>query len=545
MLLSLKIKNYALFEEELILFKDGFTVICGETGSGKSIILDSISFLLGKRIERTTVSSSLNKKTIVEGVFIIDKSKANFFKANNLDYQRETIVRREISNKKSRAFINDTPVLLNILSEFRSKIIEIHSQNESNLLKKDNEKFYLIDKFAKNYKLLSDYKLCLEEYNALKDELSKLKNSSKLSLSELDFLQYQLNELDSAHLVSNEDEELNKKLLLLQNIEDIANIISEYQQKVNSDGGVVETLSYLQKKISQFSSLNNHVSRFDSLIIELNDIGSELVSYTNNINSNDNDLFEITKRLDLINNLLRKHNKNSIDELLEFKLELREKINKSKSLDEQVYKIEKKIGLHLDNLVLTSDRLNKSREDIIPSFSSSIKFHLSKLGIPHAEFDVKFVKLDDFHEFGNTQISFIFSANKGIQAKNINDVASGGELSRLMLVIKYLSVKYFNVPCLVFDEIDSGTSGEIASMIASMMKEVSNEVQLISISHQPQIAARADHHLKVFKSEDENHTKSHVSILNKNERILEIAKLLSGKTTSNEALENAKVLLSQ
>ena len=223
----------------------------------------------------------------------------------------------------------------------------------------------------------------------------------------------------------------------------------------------------------------------------------------------------------------------------------REKINKSKSLDEQVYKIEKKIGLHLDNLVLISDRLNKSREDIIPSFTSSIKFHLSKLGIPHAEFDVKFVKLDDFYEFGNTQISFIFSANKGIQAKNINDVASGGELSRLMLVIKYLSVKYFNVPCLVFDEIDSGTSGEIASMIASMMKEVSNEVQLISISHQPQIAARADHHLKVFKSEVENHTKSHVSILNKNERILEIAKLLSGKTTSNEALENAKVLLSQ
>ena len=545
MIKNLKINNYTLFKEVSINFKKGLTVVSGETGAGKSIMLDAIGLLLGKRVERFSVNKN-SPKTTIEGVFSIAKSKADFFKKHNINFEELTLVRRELNSAgKSKAFINNIPVLLNVLSEFGNQIIEIHSQHQSILLKDESAQFTLIDKLAKSEKVLLNYQKEFQKYNQLQSELTLIKKSGSLSDVELDFLQYQLDELENCNLEVGEKERIEEKISFLENIEGIANTISESEEYLNNEQGVLSQLSVIKRKLVEFESFSELHKRLASVIIELNDVSSDLSSLNNNLNSNPEQLHNFHDRLNIINALLQKHRKDSVKDLCDYQKEIQAKIKLSSSFDLEVKKKKIQIEHQLLRLKKSIKILNDKRNNILPKFKKDIESHLVNLGMPYAKFTVVFNAGNQYHKLGNTSISFLFSANKGSLLSEISKVASGGELSRLMLAVKYISAKSSQIDALIFDEIDIGVSGEIASLMGSMMQEISKSTQLIAISHLPQIASKADQHLKVIKSVISNETISDVIILNKEGRVKEIAKLLSGKKVTSAAFENARVLLSQ
>ena len=545
MIKSLQISNFALLKNVSIDFTDGFTVVSGETGAGKSIMLDALSLLLGKRVERFSTEEN-TPKSIIEGIFKVDKSKQGFFIENDLDFEEETLVRREIiSNGKSRAFINDTPVLLNVLTAFGKQIIEIHAQHQSVLLKEESAQFILLDELAKSEKELEKYRYELQKYSELKLELNLIKKSGSLSESELEFLNFQLDELTATNLVADEKEELEKQISLLENVDGIANVISESEQLLGSEQGVFSELVAIKKSLQAFDSFDDLLERIESVLIELNDINAELLDINSKLESDPQQLQVCNNRLDTINNILQKHRKQFIVELIDLKDEIEQKIQISTSFDEQI--LVKKDAIEKQYKVLkdSADILDVSRRKVLPNINSKIEKHLKNLGMPYAQFEVSLYKTDNFNQFGNTTITFLFSANKGSAMQAVSKVASGGELSRLMLAIKYLTAESSKVNALVFDEIDTGVSGEIASLMGDMMREISSKNQLIAISHLPQIASKAKVHLKVVKKVKSGTTISDVKVLNNEQRVEEIAKLLSGKEITNAAFENAKVLLNQ
>ena len=545
MIKSLHISDYALLKNVSIDFTDGFTVVSGETGAGKSIMLDALTLLLGKRVERFSTEES-TPKSIIEGIFKVDKSKQSFFIENDLDFEEETLVRREInSNGKSRAFINDTPVLLNVLTAFGKQIIEIHAQHQSVLLKEESAQFILLDELAKSEKELEKYRYELQKYSELKSELNLIKKSGSLSESELEFLNFQLDELTATNLVADEKEELEKQISLLENVDGIANVISESEQLLGSEQGVFSELVAIKKSLQEFDSFDDLSERIESILIELNDINAELLDINSKLESDPQQLQVCNNRLDTINNLLQKHRKQFIVELIDLKDEIEQKIQISSSFDEQILVKKEAIEKQYKVLKDSADILDVSRRKVLPKLKSKIEKHLKNLGMPYAQFEVSLNKTDSFHQFGNTTITFLFSANKGSVMQAVSKVASGGELSRLMLAIKYLTAQSSKVNALVFDEIDTGVSGEIASLMGDMMREISSKNQLIAISHLPQIASKAKVHLKVVKKVKSGTTISDVKVLNNEQRVEEIAKLLSGKEITNAAFENAKVLLNQ
>jgi DNA repair protein RecN (Recombination protein N) len=544
MIKSLKIKNYALINDVIIDFKEGFTVLGGETGAGKSIILDALSLLLGKRIDRYAINP--NKKTIIEGVFKIDNKFISFFSNNNIDYNETTIIRREVNpNGKSRAFINDTPVLLNLLNELGSQIVEIHTQNQSLLLQDQVSQFCLVDSVSKSETILSNYQIQYNLYKDLHTELIKIKSSGSLSDNEVDFLSFQINELQDANLKVGEKEELEKKIEFLENIQGISELITNGNLILNDDYGVIARLSSLEKKMLDYDTFNDLSSRIKSVLIELNDLSDDLSSLNDDLNSDPSQLNKFYSRLNELNSFLNKYKQNDEICLINYLDEIKEKLNLSKSYDNLLEDISSKIENQLNILSVLTDELNKIRSVAIPYFEKEVETNLNNLGMPHARFQVEFTESIDFHYYGKSEIKFLFSANKGTPLMEVAKVASGGELSRLMLVMKYISAKSVGLNTLFFDEIDIGVSGEIASLMGSMMSEISDSSQVIAISHLPQVASRANQHLKVVKQIIDNQTFSDVKNLNNEERVMEIAKLLSGKEVSNEAYENAKVLLNQ
>ena len=544
MIKSLKIKNYALINDVIINFKEGFTVLGGETGAGKSIILDALSLLLGKRVDRFAINSK--KKTIIEGVFKLDNSFINFFHQHNIDYDDITIIRREVnSNGKSRAFINDTPVLLNILSDLGSQIVEIHTQNQSVLLQDQLSQFTLIDLYSNTNKILSNYQLQFNKYKDLHTELIKIKDSGSLSENELDFLNFQINELSLANLQVGEKEELETKIDFLENIQGISEVIKNGELTLNDEYGVISRLSLLEKRMLDYDAFKDISNRINSVLIELNDLNDHLSSKSDNLNCEPSQLHNFSSRLDELNALLNKYRKSDESDLINYLNELQQKLNLSKSYNNLLKDVSSKIEVQLNILSNLSNELNKIRCAALPAFEKEVEKNLNNLGMPHARFKVKFIECNDFHYYGKTEIKFLFSANKGSSLLEVSKVASGGELSRLMLVMKYISAKSIGLHTLFFDEIDIGVSGEIASLMGNMMSEISISAQVIAISHLPQVASKANQHLKVVKHIINNKTVSDVKNLNNEERIMEIAKLLSGKEVSSEAYENAKVLLNQ
>ena len=545
MIKSLHIQNYALLKNVGINFTKGFTVVSGETGAGKSIMLDALSLLLGKRVERFSESENI-PKSIIEGVFIIDASKKQFFTDNDLDFEEETLVRREINQKgKSRAFINDTPVLLTTLTAFGKQIIEIHAQHQSVLLKDEDAQFKLIDQLAKSEKELGNYQQRLKVYTNLKAALNSIKKAGSLSTTELEFLQYQFDELNASNLSVNEKEELEQQIALLENVDGIASAISESEVLLNNEQGVMSSISNIKKRLLEFNSFTELSDRVDSVLIELNDINAELTEINNRLAADPQQLLKLNTRLDILNNLLQKHKKQFIEELIDFKNEIEEKMLLSSSFELQLRAKENEIIQQLSILKAASEVLNKKRFKVLAKVKKEIEYHLQHLGMPYAQFEVALTTTDTFHANGNTSIAFLFSANKGSALQEVAKVASGGELSRLMLAIKYITAQSSKVNTLVFDEIDTGVSGKIASLMGGMMLEISKTNQLVAISHLPQIASKANTHLKVVKTVNNSNTVSNVIVLNKDERIEEIAKLLSGKKLTKAAFDNAVELLNQ
>ena len=545
MIKSLLICNYALLKNVSIHFTNGFTVVSGETGAGKSIMLDALSLLLGKRVERFSENENI-PKSIIEGVFTIDNSKKQFFTDNDLNFETETVVRREINQKgKSRAFINDTPVLLQVLTAFGKQILEIYTQHQSVLFKDEDAQFKLIDQLATSEKELTNYQHELKFYSTLKTELSVIKKSGSLSASELEFMQFQYDELDAANLRLNETAELEQQIALLENVDGIASAIADSEHYFNNEQGVLSSLSSIKKRLLEFDSFNDLSERVESLIIELNDITTELSDINNKLEAEPEQLLKLNNRLDLLNNLLQKHRKQFIEELIDFKNEIEGKINISASFELQLTAKQKEITKQFEVLKMTATILNAKRVKVLPKLRHEIQQYLQHLGMPYAQFEVLLSNAETYRQFGNTEIAFLFSANKGSVLQEVDKVASGGELSRLMLAIKYIAAQSSKVNTLVFDEIDAGVSGKIASLMGDMMLEISKKNQLIAISHLPQIASKANIHLKVVKTVKKNNTISDVVVLNQEERIEEIAKLLSGKKLTKAAFDNAVELLNQ
>jgi len=545
MIKSLHIQNYALLKNVFIDFTNGFTVVSGETGAGKSIMLDALSLLLGKRVERFSADENRSKSTI-EAVFIIDSSKKQFFIDNDLDFEEETVVRREINAiGKSRAFINDTPVLLQVLTAFGKQIIEIHSQHQSVLLKDEQAQFLLIDQFAKTENELASYQNELKQYTALVSALNTIKKSGSLSSSELEFLQFQFEELDTANLKENEKEEIEDNISLLENVDGISNAIAEGEHYLNNEQGVFPSLSVVKRKLIEFDTFSELSTRLEAVLIELNDINEELSDINNKLNADPEQLLKLNNRLDVLNNLLLKHRKQFIVELIDLKDEIEQKIQLSSSFEVQVIAKQKEIDKQISILKAAAEVLNSKRNKVLPKIKQQLQGHLQQLGMPYAKFEVVFTEIDQFNQNGNTTISFLFSANKGSALQEVAKVASGGELSRLMLAVKYITAQMSKVNILVFDEIDTGVSGEIASLMGDMMLNISKENQLIAISHLPQIASKANSHLKVVKRVVDSNTISDVVPLNNQQRVEEIAKLLSGKKLTKAAFDNAEELLNQ
>ena len=543
MLKHLKIKNYAIIKELSLDFDDDFTVISGDTGSGKSILLNAIGLLFGKRYDKNIINE---KKCVIEAIFIINPSFNFFFTNYNLDFDINTIIRREISVEgKSRVFINDTPVTLNKVKELSSHLIEIHSQNESLLIKNENEQINILDKLASNVLLLEKYQTEFINYRNLINSLAEFKANNQNSEIENDFLKFQFDEINEANLIEDEKEELESRILLLSNIEEISETISISNNLLSSENGIFSSLNTIQKKISKFKIFAGLSDRLNTNLIDLNDILSDILSYENNLDDNPKELLQLLSRLDLLNSLLQKHRVTALKDLIIIKDKLSEKINSSANYNNHVKELNLNIANKFNLVKSLSHKITLSRQKVKNNFENEIVQSLKLLSIPHAKFVVNITEKDKPSFSGIDNVIFSFSANKGKKVENLSKVASGGEVSRLMLAIKYFMSKHQSPKTLIFDEIDTGVSGEIASYMGDLMKDISGKSQLITITHLPQIASKASSHIKVFKEIINNQSQTKAIYLNHNERVNEIAKLLSGKKISSAAILNAKELLNQ
>ena len=543
MLLNLNIKNYALIDNLNINFSDSFTAISGDTGSGKSIILDAISILLGARVDKKKINSD---KCVIEANFKISSNLIEFFEKHDLDFDNTTIIRREINvNGKIRNFINDTPVSASVLSNFSSLIIEIHAQHHNLLIKSNIEQLSVIDKIACNEDLIYDYLQILNNYNNLKEELIEFNNSTKISEEDYNLYKFHYQEINEAKIISNEEIELKKEIDLFENINEVKEITNESNHLLTSDNHVLDYLNKIKSLFSRYDQFDDFFERINSSIIELNDIADELSNMYDDFSNNSFNYQEKTDRYDLINKILKKHQLKSSNEIQYLNEKLEKEINKYENFEKEQLKIISEINKVEKLLFTKSNLLTKSRNNIIPNFEKEIINLLITLGMPHAIFKVKMEKSTEFLKSGMDKVKFEFSSNPGIKEQDISKIASGGEISRLVLALKFITSAKSGVKTIIFDEIDTGVSGKIASFMGDLMRKISLKNQLISVTHLPQIASKCKEHIKVFKTIKNNKTRTEIKILDAEERVVEIARLLSGKRISDAAITNAKELLNQ
>ncbi|MCK4662995.1 MAG: DNA repair protein RecN [Bacteroidales bacterium] len=549
MIKSLSIKNYALIDKLDISFDKGLSTITGETGAGKSILIGALSLILGQRAD-TNILKNKNENCIVEGTFNIKKySLNNFFKINDIDYDDITIIRRQINqNGKSRAFINDIPVNLPLLKELGDKLVDIHSQHHNLHIKDGNYQLFVIDSLSNNSNLIDDYKNILKEYKQTKKHLNELIANSEKSKTELDYIQFQYEQLEKANLTSNEQEELENEFKILNHAEEITHNLSTSSQLLNNEENSIlsnlkEVHSYLTKLINFFPKSKELSERIDSTYVELKDISEDIENLTQNIEFDPNRIEFIKNRLDLIYSLQQKHNVSTIDELIKLKENLNEKLNKISSYDSEIDKYKKLVKTNEEKLVSLAQNISQTRKNIIPKLEKHIINKLQLLGMPYASFKVNIFNSSEFLENGTDKIEFLFSANKKIDVQEISKIVSGGELSRFMLTIKSLIVQSSTLPTIIFDEIDTGVSGEIADKMGNMMLQIADNIQVISITHIPQIAAKGNKQFVVFKDEEKEISTTKIKSIKGQERELEIAKMLSGDEITIAAIDNAKELL--
>lgn len=551
MLVRLTVQNYALIRELDMEPGNGLTIITGETGAGKSILLGALSLILGSRAD-TSVLLNKVEKCVVEGVFdLAGKDMEIYFRENDLDYDDRTILRREINPAgKSRAFVNDTPVTLNIIKDIGDRLVDIHSQHNNLLLSDSSFQLGVIDSIAGNNDLLHSYRLVYEEHRKLKKEYDLLKEKTDNNTADLEYYQFQFKQLEEARLRDGELEELEAERQLLSHAEEIQTELASVTGMVSE--GDLSALNLLKsslgslKKVSDFiAGGEDIVKRFESASIEIDDIASELSRFLGTIEADPARLRELNDRIDLLFTLLHKHRVNTIAELIVRRNELNDLIGTIETSDEHLTRLEasiKKIGGELESLAAS---LSESRGSIIPQLEERVAGLLRSLGIPNARFNVRMAKASTYTPAGSDKAEFLFSANRQVPPESLSQVASGGELSRVMLSLKYLLSQSRNLPSIIFDEIDSGVSGEVAGMVGSMLSEMGKSMQVINITHLPQIAALGNRHFFVYKNDTTDSTITNIRLLSDEERLLEVARLLSGSEITTAAVENAKTLFKE
>ena len=549
MLTALSIKNYALIEDLQISFNNGLSIITGETGAGKSILLGGLSLILGKRADIGSVKDT-SRKCVVEATFdIANYNLKKFFKEEDLDYESETIIRREIlPSGKSRAFINDSPVNLNVLAQLGAFLIDIHSQHQTLELTNDDFQFQIIDALANNTELLEDFSAELKSFNAIKNELQSLKLQKAEALKEYDYNLFLFNELEEAQLISGELQELENEYETLNNVEEIKEELLLSNQLLSEEQiGVLNSLTLLKNSLQKLSKLSKTYSelfnRVNSALIELDDVFGEIENAQGNLEANPNRLEEVNVKLQKIHSLLLKHSASDIDELIAIKKELSNKVFATETIDSLISEKENILKALEQSLNKLAEDLHKKRNKAIPELSKQLETILKDLGMENAKFDISVLKENDFYNNGKDKLSLLFTANKGGEFRPLKKAASGGELSRIMLAVKSILAKYIQLPSIMFDEIDTGVSGEISNKMAAIMQQMSKSMQVFTITHLPQIAAKGDTHFKVFKEDVDNKTTTQMIKLNIDERIVEIAQMLGGKEMSTSAIAHAKQLL--
>ncbi|HUH28778.1 DNA repair protein RecN [Gelidibacter sp.] len=549
MLTTLSIKNYALIDSLQVNFSNGLTIITGETGAGKSILLGGLSLILGKRADLSSVKNP-SEKCIIEATFdIANYNLRALFQEEDLDYEPQTIIRREIlPSGKSRAFINDTPVNLDSLQALGERLLDIHSQHQTLQLTNDDFQFQVIDALADNANLLQDYALQLNKFKSLKSEFKKLQNQKIEAAKELDYNQFLLKELKEANLIDGEMETLEEEYETLNNIEEISERLATTHELLGGQEiGVMLHLTEAKNQLSKLADFSaNYKSVFEritSSLIELDDVFAVIEDLQESLEADPNRLNAVNLKLQILHNLMQKHTASDITELIQIREELSEKVSITENLDSVIAQKETELSTIEKELNALALKISKNRTKSIPGLTKQLETLLAILGMPNARFNVELTPSHSFLNNGKDDLKFLFSANKGGQFNELKKAASGGELSRIMLAIKSILTNYTQLPTIMFDEIDTGVSGEISNKMASIMQQMSKTMQVFTITHLPQIAAKGDTHFKVFKEDVDDVTQTQLKRLNREERIVEIAQMLGGVNISSSAIEHAKQLL--
>jgi DNA repair protein RecN (Recombination protein N) len=549
LLAQLYIKNYALIDELDVNFDQGFTIITGETGAGKSILLGGLSLVLGKRVDFSNIKDS-SKKSIIECTFSLkDYDLTSFFDCHDLEYEPETIIRREVlPSGKSRAFINDSPVTLAVLEALGQQLIDIHAQHETLSLADDAFQFQIIDALAQTHDLLKNYKDTLADYKENQKKLESLQNQQQQSKKDYDYNSFLLQEIEEAQVLNLDLKTLESQYETLSNVDYIQSELQFAQQILShEDVGVSTQLNELKQRFNKLKDVSSECTalfeRILSTQIELEDIFTEIEHHQNILEANPQLLFETENQLKKINDLLGKHNVQTIEELNFVFEELSKKVNHLTSLDAQLESVNNLLLKNIKKLNKISSTLSAKRNCVLIDLQDELHLLLADLGMPNAVFKIELQPCSDFLFNGKDVLKFLLKANKGGQFLPLNKGASGGELSRIMLAVKYILSKHQQLPTIMFDEIDSGVSGEISNKMASIMKDMSQYMQVFTITHLPQIAAKGTHHFKVFKQDFGTTTTTQLTKLNSDERLEEIAQMLGGKEITETAKQHAQQLL--
>ncbi|BBE20845.1 DNA repair protein RecN [Aquipluma nitroreducens] len=549
MLKSLSIKNYALIDSLIIDFSGDLNILTGETGAGKSILLGALGLIIGQRAD-SSVLRDKTEKCSVEGIFDIrNYGMQSFFSENELDYDDVTILRREITPQgKSRAFINDTPVNVKILYDLGIKLIDIHSQHQNLDLNEKNYQLRVVDLVAGNGEILKVYNTEYKTYLALQDNLDKSLILAEQSKKDLDYFEFQFQQLDDAKLLPDEQLELELLLEKLTHAEEIRSVFGMAYQALSEDERSV--LSVLKENLTSIGKLKSVLpeaeqifNRMESVYLELKDLASESLVIEERTENNPEKIVLVNQRLDLIYSLQQKHRVSTVAELLQIQAEFEAKIHLVSSYDQDIEEYRKKIVAQKEILTELAGKILLKRKAVGPQIESKVIDILRNVGIPNAALQLKFTHLSEFSPSGLDEVSYLFSANKNQELQEIGKIASGGEMSRLMLAIKTLITDARSLPTIVFDEIDTGVSGEVAVKMGQILEQMSKTVQVLNITHLPQIAAKGNNHFKVYKFDLNNQTFTSIKKLSDQERVEEIAQMLSGENYSNTAMETAKELL--
>ncbi len=548
MLTALSIQNYALINQLSINFNSGLSIITGETGAGKSILLGALGLVLGNRADVNSLKDT-TKKCIVEAQLSISNYNLNsFFDSVDLDYESETIIRREIlPSGKSRAFVNDTPVTLSVLNQLKVKLIDVHSQHQTMQLSDANFQFSILDALAKNDQKIASYQRGLKQLTIFRKELQALETQQREANQQYDYNLHLFNELVDAKLKETEQADLEERIEKLNNVEDIKLNLSEaLALGINDEVGVQNLLNSVENNLQKIASFSKEyddlATRISSVKIEFDDIVAELENASENVDSNPNELEELNDRLQLIYNLQKKHYVNTIAELLVIQEDLDVKVGQVENAEEIINKKQAEIDAVSKKLDEVAAMISKARNKVVPKLQKQLEYLLSELGMPNARFSITITATENYFANGKDSLGFLFSANKGGSFGELKKVASGGELSRIMLSIKKVLSENTQLPTILFDEIDTGVSGEVSNKIAAIMQQMSQNMQVITITHLPQIAAKGNQHYKVYKEEVNGVTTTNLKQLSEDERIVEIAEMLSGKDISDSAITHAKEL---